>query len=224
MSKVDDVIKKHKKANYFGMPVAEFFYELGNDLEEIRTEQEELQKKADKYDELSKHLEFTARSFEEQQAILRKQNKPVEVPECFDKEYKAHGYLKGNKSEMLNTALGGIYRTGFQGQFENLDEDIFKKGIEWNGWSAETILWATRNYADFCMAVITGNYTVKQHQLYYVKLTEKEYLCYDIDEDEYFSDSVDEADGYKMKFTESEIKAIDERYWPFAVKVEEEMK
>ncbi|NEU49055.1 DUF1642 domain-containing protein, partial [Enterococcus faecium] len=26
-----------------------------------------------------------------------------------------------------------------------------------------------------------------------------------------------------MKFTESEIKAIDERYWPFAVPVEEEV-
>ncbi|MGL4695205.1 hypothetical protein [Enterococcus larvae] len=34
---------------------------------------EELQKKADKYDELSKHLEFTVKSFEEQQTMLQEQ-------------------------------------------------------------------------------------------------------------------------------------------------------
>ncbi|WP_279621757.1 DUF1642 domain-containing protein [Listeria monocytogenes] len=30
-----------------------------------------------------------------------------------------------------------------------------------------------------------------------------------------------EFDGYKTKFTESEIKNIDTRYWDFAVPVEE---
>lgn len=80
--------------------------------------------------------------------------------------------------------------------------------------------WYLDNEDSYVKAWYFG-YTVKQEQLYYVKLTEKEYLCYDIDEDEYFSDSVDETDGYKMKFTESEIKAIDERYMAFAVKVEE---
>ncbi|HHX0247028.1 TPA: DUF1642 domain-containing protein [Enterococcus faecalis] len=48
-------------------------------------------------------------------------------------------------------------------------------------------------------------YEVEKEQLYYVKLPGVGYL--------------NNADG-GIKHTEKEIKAIDERYWPFAVKVE----
>lgn len=55
-------------------------------------------------------------------------------------------------------------------------------------------------------AILDG-YEVENEQLYYVKLPGVGYL--------------NNADG-GIKHTEKEIKAIDKRYWPFAVKVEEE--
>lgn len=58
MSKVEEKIKKYSEENNFrGMYFRNFLDELKVDLNEIRTEQEELQKKADKYDELSKSVE-----------------------------------------------------------------------------------------------------------------------------------------------------------------------
>lgn len=66
------------------------------------------------------------------------------------------------------------------------------------------INWYGKNSNDFYQAVING-YEVKEEPLYYVKLPEIGYL--------------NNADG-GIKHTEQEIKAIDERYWPFAVMVE----
>lgn len=55
-------------------------------------------------------------------------------------------------------------------------------------------------------AILDG-YEVEKEQLYYVKLPGVGYL--------------NNADG-GIKHTEKEIKAIDKRYWPFAVKAEDE--
>ncbi len=68
------------------------------------------------------------------------------------------------------------------------------------------INWYGKNSNDFYQAVING-YEVKEEPLYYVELPEIGYL--------------NNADG-GIKHTEQEIKSIDERYWPFAVKVGEE--
>ncbi|WHK13216.1 DUF1642 domain-containing protein [Enterococcus faecalis] len=66
-----------------------------------------------------------------------------------------------------------------------------------------------------CDAMRYG-YEVMKEPLYYVKLPEIGYMrfgfCIPITE------NIEEA----KKYTEQEIKAIDERYWPFAVKVEGE--
>lgn len=77
------------------------------------------------------------------------------------------------------------------------------------------INWYVKNSNEFYQAVING-YEVEEEPLYYVKLPEIGYMrfgfCIPVTE------SIEEA----KKYTEQEIKAIDERYWPFAVKVEEE--
>lgn len=74
--------------------------------------------------------------------------------------------------------------------------------------------WIDDNEETFAHAWLDG-YEVKKEPLYYVKLPEIGYMrfgfCIPITE------SIDEA----KKYTEQEIKAVDERYWPFAVKVEE---
>ncbi|HHB0737991.1 TPA: DUF1642 domain-containing protein [Enterococcus faecalis] len=75
--------------------------------------------------------------------------------------------------------------------------------------------WMNNNTEVFARAWLDG-YEVKEEPLYYVKLPEIGYMrfgfCIPVTE------SIEEA----KKYTEQEIKAVDERYWPFAVKVEEE--
>ncbi|HBI2036476.1 TPA: DUF1642 domain-containing protein [Enterococcus faecalis] len=66
-----------------------------------------------------------------------------------------------------------------------------------------------------CDAMRYG-YEVEKEQLYYVKLPEIGYMRFG---KKYFY-STDKEDA--KRYTENQIKAIDERYWPFAVKVEEE--
>lgn len=155
--------------------------------------------------------------------------KPL-VPKCFDIDYKKYKYMENNKPEILLTAMGGIYRVSFSGSFRDLSPNVWKTGIKWNKWTKETILWASRNYADFCQAVISGDYEVEKEPLYHVKLKIPGATYYLIqtflmpgDTHMCFS-AATERYGAKWKntFTESEIKAIDERYWAFAVPVEQE--
>ncbi|EGO8059223.1 DUF1642 domain-containing protein [Enterococcus faecalis] len=58
--------------------------------------------------------------------------------------------------------------------------------------------------------------TDEKEPLYYVKLPEIGYMRFGYRY--FYSENIEEA----KKYTEQEIKAIDERYWPFAVKVEGE--
>lgn len=75
--------------------------------------------------------------------------------------------------------------------------------------------WINDNEETFAHAWLDG-YEVMKEPLYYVELSGIGYarfgFCIPITE------NIEEA----KKYTEQEIKAIDERYWPFAVKVEDE--
>ncbi|EON3043342.1 DUF1642 domain-containing protein [Enterococcus hirae] len=92
--------------------------------------------------------------------------------------------------------------------------------------------WIDDNQETFARAWLYG-YEVEKEPLYYVYLPKiivlSEMMIPDI-EGAYLMKSDDEIeladnnDFDDMKFTEQEIKAIDERYWPFAVPVEEVVK
>ncbi|MGG5338529.1 hypothetical protein IGJ48_001223 [Enterococcus pernyi] len=89
--------------------------------------------------------------------------------------------------------------------------------------------WIDDNQETFAQAWLSG-YEVEKEPLYYVYLPKiivlPEMMIPDI-EGAYLMKSGDEVeladnnDFDDMKFTESEIKAIDERYWTFAVPAEE---
>ncbi|WP_434736414.1 DUF1642 domain-containing protein [Enterococcus faecium] len=69
-------------------------------------------------------------------------------------------------------------------------------------------------------------YEVEKKPLYYVKLpvvyfNHLDFETYLMKDDRGNITIADNNDFDDMKFTESEIKAIDERYWPFAVPVKE---
>ncbi|MBH0214341.1 DUF1642 domain-containing protein [Listeria monocytogenes] len=74
-------------------------------------------------------------------------------------------------------------------------------------------------------AVLNG-YVVEEEKKYYVKIvyTAGGFLNLQTERDGSFCyrlRGASEPEGYKTKFTETEIKAIDERLWTFAVPVEE---
>lgn len=85
--------------------------------------------------------------------------------------------------------------------------------------------WVTWNSDKFAQAWIYG-YEVEEEPLYYVKLPNAvtPYLHKYVDSGEvhFFNKICPQTDLVKYSFTESEIKAIDERYWAFAVRVEED--
>ena len=86
--------------------------------------------------------------------------------------------------------------------------------------------WIEDNQETFARAWIDG-YEVEKEPLYYVKLPVMYFNRWDLEaylmkDDRGNITIADNNDFDDMKFTESEIKAIDERYWPFAVPVEEE--
>ncbi|EGO6562057.1 hypothetical protein EB34_01482 [Enterococcus faecalis] len=66
------------------------------------------------------------------------------------------------------------------------------------------------------LIAMKNGYDIEKEQLYYVKLTEIGYMRFG---KKYFY-STDKEDA--KRYTENQIKAIDERYWPFAVKVDGE--
>ncbi|HAC2218637.1 TPA_asm: DUF1642 domain-containing protein [Listeria monocytogenes] len=66
-------------------------------------------------------------------------------------------------------------------------------------------------------------YEVEKEPLYYIKAIDSYsgYVNLNLKTGTYTMSTNREFDGYKTKFTESEIKNIDTRYWDFAVPVEE---
>ncbi|HAP4387312.1 TPA: DUF1642 domain-containing protein [Enterococcus faecalis] len=85
--------------------------------------------------------------------------------------------------------------------------------------------WIDDNEETFAHAWLDG-YEVEKEQLYEVVFMEADgerYLLAELGESYFEIIPESENDGYRSQwFTENQIKAIDERYWPFAVKVDGE--
>ncbi|EAC2292138.1 DUF1642 domain-containing protein [Listeria monocytogenes] len=94
------------------------------------------------------------------------------------------------------------------------DSDMPYEIFEWLNPTAD-------NQELFARAWMDG-YEVEKEQLYYVKLIDQAtgYLNVRSDGCKSLNNSV-QNDIFKTQFTEADIKAIDERYWQFAVPVEE---
>lgn len=66
-------------------------------------------------------------------------------------------------------------------------------------------------------------YEVEQEPLYYIKVIDSDfgYINLNLQTGGYTTSTNGESGGFKTKFTEQEIKELDERYWQFKVPVEE---
>ncbi len=96
------------------------------------------------------------------------------------------------------------------------------ENTDWCEHYSELRRWIQLNSEEYARAWLDG-YEIEQEQLYYVKLFDNEngYLNIDKDEDKVLTSDNRETRVFKTKFTEKEIKAIYERFWAFAVPVEE---
>ena len=64
---------------------------------------------------------------------------------------------------------------------------------------------------------------IKKEQKYYVDLDSAAYVakCNGNDQLDIYTDGISGSDEFEFHLTEEEIKDYDERFWPFAVKIEE---
>lgn len=131
-------------------------------------------------------------------------------------EIKDH-WGNGNSSEPF--AIFVINQMGFgQGLKNSYEEDVSYDYPELRGEMQA-------NKEKYTRAILDDNWTVRKEKLYYVELPyvrNGRFLnqC-TLTREIIISDS-DECLDYKTKFTEKEIKAIDERYFAFAEPVEED--
>ena len=90
----------------------------------------------------------------------------------------------------------------------------------WN----ESIVWRLNHPEEFALAFITGKYQVEKPQLFYIGLPK----VFGLNDSTFVSKAESgiiseftKGKNYALKLTEQEIKSIDERYWQFAVPVED---
>ncbi|EGO8773471.1 DUF1642 domain-containing protein [Enterococcus faecalis] len=124
---------------------------------------------------------------------------PKFVAEWLDK----HKY----STDIIDLFLSVEYATDSDG-FIAEKWDYSGEFYDWLSDNADTLF-------TLCDAIRYG-YEVEKEQLYYVKLPEIGYMRFG---KKYFY-STDKEDA--KRYTENQIKSIDERYWPFAVKVDGE--
>lgn len=166
---------------------------------------EEFQELFDKYSNLNDNYEkeVIRSSKLESQIIdlkfqLKQQSLPV-VPECVDMT------IKQIKNDQLS-----LY-----GALNAILSDV----------NTEIYAWISKgNQNAFGLAFITGKYEVEKPQLFYIELPNvyglKNKICVSKVENETIAE-FSNGKNYALKFTEQEIKSIDERYWQFAVPVED---
>ncbi|MFP7306416.1 DUF1642 domain-containing protein [Enterococcus faecalis] len=112
------------------------------------------------------------------------------------------------------------YSTNIIDLFSNVEYATDSDGFIAEKWEyrGEFYDWLSDNAGTLftlCDAIRYG-YEVEKEQLYYIKLPEIGYMRFG---KKYFY-STDKEDA--KRYTENQIKSIDERYWPFAVKVDGE--
>jgi len=131
------------------------------------------------------------------------------VPECVAEIIE---YAKNNKKSIR--------------WFFTEDAYMFPEAMDWYAGSDKGLvddIYAERQ-CSLINAFITGKYQVEKPQLFYIELPKVYGLKNKIFVSKVENGTIVEfsnGKNYALKFTEQEIKSIDERYWQFAVPVED---
>ncbi|MEB7428367.1 DUF1642 domain-containing protein [Enterococcus faecalis] len=92
--------------------------------------------------------------------------------------------------------------------------------------TAEFSMWF-KKHGELLIDALANGYEVEKEPLYYVVfdiLHSQKYLVKNVETNQFYLSNNEKVVGNyeQVRFTEQEIKDIDERYWPFAVKVDGE--
>ncbi|WP_346417783.1 DUF1642 domain-containing protein [Listeria monocytogenes] len=122
-------------------------------------------------------------------------------------------------ADAINTFKEKEYDLAVAINYETYTDELIKElslDRKMRGW-----LWETSNQELFARAWLDG-YEIKE-PLYYIKVIDSYfgYINLNLKTGAYTTSTNEEPVGFKTKFTESEIKNMDTRYWAFAVPVEE---
>ncbi|MEN2260164.1 DUF1642 domain-containing protein [Enterococcus faecalis] len=154
----------------------------------------------------------------------------IEELECIEVSTDSLDYLKGadyaneraiNLTKQLDEPIKVVVPKFVVEKIESYGSALEMLANEYFDQSSEEVdsdalaCWIDGNADLFFKAWIHG-YEVEKEQLYYVKLPEIGYMRFG----KKYLYSTDKEDA--KRYTENQIKAIDERYWPFAVKVDGE--
>lgn len=177
--------------------------QLAKQIDESQiTDEQAWNKIAEAYPETAQSLRITL-----DHAVYGQEAEPqkVKVPACVDKYLNFCMKIELSLTEALKREIpSGVY-----GPYPD-DFKFIHETLEW--------LESPINQDIFADAWLHG-WKVEEEPKYYVDLGH-DTILYQAD-DVFWIEARENNEGcFKQQFTESEIKAIDERYWPFAVPVE----
>ena len=171
----------------------------------------------------------------------------IEELECLEVPTDSLDYLKGANyavekaislakqlDEPKKVVIPQFVADWFEDNFEELDWEL--GGVLINAFNTnrsersdfQDWLVDTTNYPiETLIRMKLFGYEVEKEQLYYVKfdiLYLQKYLVKNVETDQFYLSNNEKVVGNyeQVRFTEQEIKSIDERYWPFAEKVDGE--
>lgn len=139
------------------------------------------------------------------------QPEPVEVPKFVDKIVTIYQDSDIANAENKYVLLGDILKDYFNGKLIHM------------GWQQVANWLNNSKNIDVLVDAVIDGYVVEEEKKYYVKLLpmEEGFLNLLTETETYDISSALERKGFKTKFTETEIKAIDEKLWALSVPVEE---
>lgn len=155
-------------------------------------------------------------------SLAKQLDEPKKVIFSHEEKFVAD-WLNDLRGQISNVKLnsGAVFMTFIGRQLERYYDEEYSFLTE----KIESWLTVPKNKVKL-MSAIDNGYEVEKEQLYYVKLPVVYFNHLDLEvylmKDDCGEITIADNNEFDdMKFTEQEIKAIDERYWPFAVKVEE---
>ncbi|HGF7765777.1 TPA: DUF1642 domain-containing protein [Enterococcus faecium] len=152
-------------------------------------------------------------------------NKQIDEPQKLIVKPIVAGWIEKSTDNLTKAEKIAYLIKSKDGDSYYLCDWFVRDGILTQEQGEELLAWATRQSYETLLSLYNG-YEVEKEPLYYVKLPVVYFNHWDLEaylmkDDRGNITIADNNDFDDMKFTESEIKEIDERYWPFAVPVEE---
>ena len=195
---------------------------------------EEFHELLDKYSNLNDHYEKEViRSSKLESQLISREKQVIELREADKAQGKEIIQLKSQLQQQALPVVPECVAKWYEEHKNDLESSIYRLCIEFNQKVVNTLKTKTKleNWLDYTenkpietLIRMQDGYTVEKPQLFYIELPNVYGLKNKIFVSKVENGTIVEfsnGKNYALKFTEQEIKSIDERYWQFAVPVED---